>query len=147
MKAQSATRASCERVDVSQLNLGQIGALRWGRLLTHEPISKWSSHHNPRCLKNLQYTRNARKAEDSAVKNHKVKLICGPKSVDGGSRLKTLVESSVSVTFLAAIIALFTVLLQKLPFCEDGVGEKLDVGDLVVDMPRSDMRRWALARQ
>jgi hypothetical protein len=57
------------------------------------------------------------------------------------------VESSVSVTFLAAIISLFTLLLQMLPLCEDGVGEKLDVGDLVVEILRPDMERWALARQ
>jgi hypothetical protein len=34
-----------------------------------------------------------------------------------------------------------------LPLCEDGVGEKLDVGDLVVEILRPDMGRWALARQ
>lgn len=72
-------------------------------------MSKWSSHHNPRCLRNLQYTRSARKAEDSAVRSQMVKLICGPKSVDGGSRET---KSALLVVFLVAV-TMSTVSLRK----------------------------------
>lgn len=80
-----------------------------------------------------------------------VKLICGPKSVEGGS-LGAALESLASLVFVRFLAAMSTVLLKKfVPFWrvggEKAVDEELDVGDPVVDMLRPDMGRWVRTRQ
>ncbi len=76
-------RANCRNVSASR----QVCCLFPPRVsLTHDAMRTWSSHHRPRCLRNLQYTRRARNRADRAVRNQMVKLICGPKfSVETGT--------------------------------------------------------------
>lgn len=93
--------------------------------------------------------RRARNAADRAVRSQRVKLIWGPKSVDGGSRNPRSDESL--VPFPAAMSTV--VLRKEVSFWEDGRAEArmdgLDVGDpvVIVERLKLDMRSWGRTRR
>ena len=94
----------------------------------------------------MQYTRSAKKAEDTAVKNQMARLICGPKSVEGGSL------GTVFAPLLPMLVAISIVVLRKrVPCWQDGEGRA--VGDRVgVEIPAVGtsglvMRGWWQRRQ